>query len=132
MSDGLRLCEDCGDAYTTGRYCTSCAHQRMIDAAESDPEDIHWLIDEQPDAMSENIEDIDDGDMLDFIECPKCHSTNWQCWDERSRECWNSVGIHVGTSVIGGLKCLDCGHNWLDWSVDGCLGEDDCDEEPWD
>jgi len=32
--DGLHLCLDCGDAYTTGDYCTSCAHQRMID---SDP-----------------------------------------------------------------------------------------------
>lgn len=38
MSDGLRLCLDCGDAYTTGDYCASCQHQRNIDMAESDPE----------------------------------------------------------------------------------------------
>lgn len=33
--DGLHLCEDCGDAYTLGRFCTSCAQQRSIDATES-------------------------------------------------------------------------------------------------
>lgn len=32
--DGLRLCENCGDAYTLGRLCRSCREQEMIDAAE--------------------------------------------------------------------------------------------------
>lgn len=29
--DGLNLCETCGDAYTRGRLCTSCAQQKAID-----------------------------------------------------------------------------------------------------
>lgn len=29
--DGLKLCIDCGDAYTLGSRCTSCAQQHMID-----------------------------------------------------------------------------------------------------
>jgi len=32
--DGLNLCAACGDAYTTGTLCTSCAHQQMIDNAD--------------------------------------------------------------------------------------------------
>lgn len=33
--DGLRHCEECGN-YTTGRLCTSCAHQEMIDNYDGD------------------------------------------------------------------------------------------------
>lgn len=29
--DGLNLCEVCGDAYTRGRLCRSCAEQKAID-----------------------------------------------------------------------------------------------------
>lgn len=29
--DGLHLCAGCGDAYTTGKYCRSCAEQIAID-----------------------------------------------------------------------------------------------------
>lgn len=29
--DGLYLCEVCGDAYTRGRLCRSCAEQKAID-----------------------------------------------------------------------------------------------------
>jgi len=29
--DGLHLCAECGDAYTTGTLCRSCAAQRAID-----------------------------------------------------------------------------------------------------
>lgn len=32
--DGLRLCLNCEDQYTTGILCTSCNHQFMIDRAE--------------------------------------------------------------------------------------------------
>lgn len=43
MSDfgGLHLCSNCHDAYTTGDLCTSCAHQAMIDHAESGSTDYH-------------------------------------------------------------------------------------------
>jgi len=40
--DGLHVCEVCGDAYTTGRLCTNCAHQKMIDDAESSPIEEPW------------------------------------------------------------------------------------------
>jgi len=40
--DGLHLCKDCGDAYTTGDYCTNCAHQRMIDNAELSNSQEDW------------------------------------------------------------------------------------------
>lgn len=29
--DGLNLCAECGDAYTTGTLCHNCARQRAID-----------------------------------------------------------------------------------------------------
>lgn len=29
--DGLNLCAECGDAYTTGTLCRACARQRAID-----------------------------------------------------------------------------------------------------
>lgn len=31
MSDELNLCEKCGDAYTLGSLCRSCAEQEQID-----------------------------------------------------------------------------------------------------
>jgi len=34
--DYLSVCEACGDAYTLGRLCRSCADQYMIDNAEAD------------------------------------------------------------------------------------------------
>jgi len=79
--------------------------------------------------MNDMSEDIAEGDMRDIPTCPRCKSNNWTCWDERTRNCWNSQGEHVGTSVIGGLRCNDCNYVWLDWSVDGCSGNDDCTEE---
>ena len=32
--DGLNLCAECGDAYTTGTLCHNCARQRAIDNDE--------------------------------------------------------------------------------------------------
>lgn len=66
----------------------------------------------------------------DAIHCPNCKSTNWRCWDERTRFCWDSEGRHVDTIVIGGLVCNDCGHDWLNYG--GFEIPDDCECEDWD
>lgn len=54
----------------------------------------------------------------ELIKCPKCGCTNWRCWDERSFDCWDKDGHHVGTKVVGYLSCRKCGHAWTDVSVD--------------
>lgn len=66
------------------------------------------------------------------IQCPKCGSFAWYCWDERTRDCWSSTGSYMGVRVIGGLRCEDCQHTWLDYSVDPAIGETDCECEEWD
>lgn len=64
------------------------------------------------------------------ITCPKCHSTNWRCWDERTFDCWTPDGDPCGTKVVGYLACKDCGETWTDVSDDPsedglCECEDD-------
>lgn len=60
------------------------------------------------------------------IRCPRCSSTNWYCWDERTFDCWDKQGRHDGVRVVGYLGCKDCGKQWTDVSVDP--GDDaDCD-----
>lgn len=63
MSDNLRVCEDCGDAYTLGRFCTTCLHQRMIDSAEAAFDDL-YDIPEDGDGHS-IIGPYEDDDYLD-------------------------------------------------------------------
>lgn len=62
--------------------------------------------------------------------CPKCQSTNWDCWDERSMDCWDKNGNYAGVEVAGGLRCKDCGNTWLDYSVKN--DDPDCECEGWD
>lgn len=62
------------------------------------------------------------------IHCPRCQSTNWRCWDERSFDCWDAEDNYAGTKVVGYLACNDCGAAWTDISVepdDGCTCDDD-------
>jgi predicted Zn-ribbon and HTH transcriptional regulator len=65
------------------------------------------------------------------IRCPKCQSTNWRCYNETSRPCYDNNGDHVGDRVIGGLVCNDCGVDWLDYSVDPQLDNPDCECEDY-
>lgn len=62
------------------------------------------------------------------IHCPQCRSTNWDCWDERTIDCWDKDGWLAGVKVVGYLKCKDCGTHWEDVSVqpdDDCECDDD-------
>lgn len=60
------------------------------------------------------------------ITCRKCGSLNWTCFDEQTRDCWDSKGNHVGYRVIGMLRCGDCGHVGEHYSVDAALDNPDC------
>lgn len=42
MSDGLRLCPRCRDRETTGRLCSSCLEQEMIDDSVPEGSLAHW------------------------------------------------------------------------------------------
>jgi len=71
-------------------------------------------------------QNFDQLDQQTKIHCPKCYSTDWTCYNEATRPCWNQDGERAGTQVIGGLKCKSCNHAWLDYSPDPCHEEEDC------
>jgi hypothetical protein len=48
------------------------------------------------------------------IQCPHCHSTNWDCWDQRTLTWWEKDGSMGATQVLGMLRCKDCGQDWAD------------------
>lgn len=61
--DGLKLCETCGDAYTTGRLCVSCAFQKMIDNAEGGENggdidyDVDWYTEQEGEISEDHNSD---------------------------------------------------------------------------
>lgn len=57
--DGLNLCAECGDAYTTGTLCHNCARQHAID---NDPMTGYDAIHYDP------VYGYDDDDYLDMYE----------------------------------------------------------------
>lgn len=61
-----------------------------------------------------------------MIECPKCKSTNWKCWDEQlewfkqpaSKEDYDhgdavKNGYLYFEYPVGYLKCTDCGQSYI-------------------
>lgn len=57
--DGLNLCAECGDAYTTGTLCPNCARQRAIDNYQYDDDDGDDYLD---------MYDDDDGEPSEYID----------------------------------------------------------------
>jgi len=53
VSDGLKLCANCHDVYTTGRLCRLCAEQEQIDDLVPDAPPFQWERLEEPDAQIE-------------------------------------------------------------------------------
>lgn len=49
-----------------------------------------------------------------MINCPRCGSSNWRCWDERTLDWWEKDGSMGGTQVIGCMACNDCNHAFAD------------------
>jgi len=62
--DGLNLCAECGDAYTTGTLCHNCARQRAID---NDPMTGYDAIHYDP-MYGYDDDDDDDGWVDELIE----------------------------------------------------------------
>lgn len=70
--DGLNLCAECGDAYTTGTLCPNCARQRAIDndpmtgydAIHYDP--VYGYDDDGDDYL--DMYDDDDGEPSEYID----------------------------------------------------------------
>lgn len=56
--DGLNLCAECGDAYTTGTLCRACAQQRAIDNYQYDDDGDDYL----------DMYDDDDGEPSEYID----------------------------------------------------------------
>lgn len=62
----------------------------------------------------------------DTIQCPVCKSFAWVCFNETTKNCYDSHGDYVGLQVVGSLRCEDCKHVWDDYSVDDCADCEDC------
>ena len=89
MSDQLNLCANCGDAYTLGRLCRSCAEQEAIDndnyAGGYDMEEDAW---DRENEEWDDLEDVEYGDTVYFSleddgerkTCQACNGTG-QGWD---------------------------------------------------
>lgn len=60
------------------------------------------------------------------IQCPKCGSPDWYCWDERVLDCWDREGHQAGVKVVGYLGCNVCRTVWTDVSI---APDPDCDCE---
>jgi len=66
----------------------------------------------------------------EVIQCPKCKSTDWFCWDERQFDCWDKkTGSHRGVEVVGYLGCKVCDTRWIDFSVINDDPECECDND---
>jgi hypothetical protein len=63
------------------------------------------------------------------IQCPKCGSANWRCYDEQTKSCWDADGREIVSFPVGYLVCNDCTHDWIDVPALPIIGDDcDCDE----
>jgi len=68
-------------------------------------------------------------DEQTVIKCPKCGSTSWFCWDERSFDCWHKDGSHAGVEVVGYLGCHKCDTRWIDFSVQNDDPDCECEND---
>lgn len=50
--------------------------------------------------------------VMNEIRCPKCKSTNWRCWDERT-EWYKADDGELVEMLVGYMACDDCDTGFL-------------------